>query len=76
MASTGAGVPGTSQFYINLNNNTSLDGNYTVFGKVISGMNVVDKIAKLPTTSCSSGGNPPTDPSQALLISVNILSSP
>ena len=76
MASTGAGVSGTSQFYINLNNNTSLDGNYTVFGKVISGMNVVDKIGKLPTTSCSSGGNPPTDPSQALLISVNILSSP
>ena len=26
-----------------------LDGNYTVFGRVISGMNTVDKIAATPT---------------------------
>jgi|YelNatPaOPRAMG01_1025707.scaffolds.fasta_scaffold12694_3 cyclophilin family peptidyl-prolyl cis-trans isomerase len=32
------------QFYINLKSNHFLDGNYCVFGKVISGMNVVDKI--------------------------------
>ncbi|HEV2120686.1 MAG TPA: peptidylprolyl isomerase [Candidatus Bathyarchaeia archaeon] len=31
---------GSSQFYINLADNHSLDGNYTVFGKVITGMNV------------------------------------
>src|SRR6266705_3006974 len=29
---------GSSQFYINLANNNSLDGNYTVFGKVITGI--------------------------------------
>ncbi len=76
MASTAAGKPGTSQFYINLVNNTSLNGNYAVFGKVISGMNVVDAIGNLPTTSCPSGGSPPSDPADAMLISVTIQNSP
>lgn len=49
---------GTSQFFFNLVDNRRLDfvGNqsgltwgYTVFGKVSSGMDVVDKIAALPT---------------------------
>ena len=49
---------GTSQFFINLVDNRRLDyvGNqsgltwgYTVFGKVSKGMDVVDKIAALPT---------------------------
>lgn len=42
---------GTSQFFINLSNSTdnlSLNGHYAVFGKVISGMNVVQAIAKSP----------------------------
>lgn len=47
----------SSQFFINLNDNSflnytesSLSGwGYAVFGKVIDGMDVVDKIAKLPT---------------------------
>ena len=34
-----------SQFYITLTPATELDGQYTVFGKVTSGMDVVDKIA-------------------------------
>jgi peptidyl-prolyl cis-trans isomerase B (cyclophilin B) len=33
-----------SQFYITLASAPSLDGKYTVFGKVVSGMNVVDGI--------------------------------
>jgi peptidyl-prolyl cis-trans isomerase B (cyclophilin B) len=33
-----------SQFYITLAGATELDGQYTVFGKVSSGMDVVDKI--------------------------------
>jgi cyclophilin family peptidyl-prolyl cis-trans isomerase len=37
-----------SQFFINLVDNKFLNGNYTVFGKVIRGMEVVDKIAALP----------------------------
>jgi len=44
---------GTSQFYIILRNDTTnelaLDGYYTVFGKVISGMSVVCAIAKVKT---------------------------
>jgi cyclophilin family peptidyl-prolyl cis-trans isomerase len=49
MASTGTGVGGTSQWYINLVNNTSLDGRYAVFGKVINGTNVVKEIGNVPT---------------------------
>jgi len=48
MASTSAGGPSTSQFFINLTNsssNLSLDGKYTVFGKVISGMSAVCALA-------------------------------
>lgn len=37
-----------SQFYICVANATFLDGNYTVFGKVISGMNIVDTIVSSP----------------------------
>jgi cyclophilin family peptidyl-prolyl cis-trans isomerase len=40
-----------SQFYINTVNNTSLDGEYTVFGKVASGMDVVTKIQNVQTNS-------------------------
>ena len=49
---------GTSQFFFNLVDNRRLDfvGNqsgltwgYTVFGKVIAGMDVIDKVAALPT---------------------------
>lgn len=49
MASTGAGVGGSSQWYINLANNTSLDGKYAVFGKVVNGTDVVQAIGGLPT---------------------------
>lgn len=34
-----------SQFYINVADNKFLDGQYTVFGEVIEGMDVADKIA-------------------------------
>jgi cyclophilin family peptidyl-prolyl cis-trans isomerase len=76
MASTAAGAPGTSQFYINLANNTSLDGSYAVFGKVISGMNVVNAIGNLQVSTACSGGSPPANPSQAMLISVTIQNTP
>ncbi|NQV14793.1 peptidylprolyl isomerase [bacterium] len=36
-----------SQFYFCLAQLTQLDGGYTVFGKVVEGMDVVDQIAKL-----------------------------
>ena len=57
MARTQALRSGTSQFFINLVNNSSLDHRgyspadfgYAVFGRVLSGMDVVDKIGATPT---------------------------
>lgn len=44
---------GTRQFYFNLGNNRNLDParnwGYTVFGKVIEGMEIVDEISKVKT---------------------------
>jgi cyclophilin family peptidyl-prolyl cis-trans isomerase len=36
------------QFYFALGNYGSLDGNYTVFGQVVSGIDVLEKISKTP----------------------------
>jgi peptidyl-prolyl cis-trans isomerase A (cyclophilin A) len=55
MARTGDPNSATAQFFINVANNDSLnrpspDGfGYAVFGKVMEGMNVVDKIVQVPT---------------------------
>src|SRR3989442_5540631 len=77
MASTAAGVGGSSQFYINVNDNSgSLDGKYAVFGKVIVGMDAADALANLPTTNQYPNAlNQPADPSHSMLISVTISNS-
>ena len=57
MARTSAPDSATSQFFINTVNNPSLDygargkdsWGYTVFGKVVSGMEVIDSISKIQT---------------------------
>ena len=55
MARTSDPNSATAQFFINVVNNQVLnypahDGHgYAVFGKVVKGMEVVEKIAKLPT---------------------------
>ena len=56
MARTSVIDSATSQFFINVVNNDFLnngvrDFGYAVFGKVTSGMDVVDKIAAAPTRS-------------------------
>ena len=60
---------GSSQFYINLADNHSLDGSYTVFGKVISGMDVALALGNTPVNSQSQPINP------VFLTSVTISSS-
>src|SRR6266478_6276314 len=37
-----------SQFFINVKDNSFLNGDYTVFGNVIAGMDVADKIVAVP----------------------------
>ena len=49
MANSGPNTGG-SQFFINLVNNNYLDRIHPVFGKVVEGMDVVDKIGKVPTS--------------------------
>jgi cyclophilin family peptidyl-prolyl cis-trans isomerase len=63
---------GSSQFYINLANNNSLDGQYTVFGKVINsgGMTAAYAIGNTPVNSQSQPITP------VYLISVTITIGP
>jgi peptidyl-prolyl cis-trans isomerase A (cyclophilin A) len=69
MARTGIPDSATSQFFINVKDNdflnaaNSRDGNgYAVFGKVVSGMDVVDKIRAVPTASSGGHDDVPTKP--------------
>jgi len=50
MANSGANTNG-SQFFIMHQDNPTLPKSYTIFGKVIEGMDAVDKIAATPTDS-------------------------
>ena len=63
MARTNDPNSATAQFFINVRDNAFLDPTpqkpgYTVFGRVVSGMDVVNKIKTLPT---GAGGPFPTD---------------
>jgi len=67
MARTSIPDSATSQFFINVNNNNFLDfpgqdgAGYCVFGKVIEGHDVVDKIAKVSTGSASGHQDVPSE---------------
>lgn len=69
MARTGDPHSATAQFFINLKDNHFLDHNsetsqgwgYCVFGKVVGGLDVIDKIAETKTTSKSGHENVPIE---------------
>lgn len=50
-----------SQFFINFRDNDFLNGQYTVYGRVLSGMEHVDAIAR---------GEPPADPDRMISVKV------
>ncbi len=64
MARTNDANSATSQFFVNLRDNHRLDfgisgAGYAVFGQVVEGMDVVDRIAMVPTTSRGPHENVP-----------------
>ena len=50
-----------SQFFINFSENSFLNGQYTVYGQVIAGMEHVDKITR---------GEPPASPDRMITVRV------
>lgn len=66
MARTSVPNSATAEFFVNLVDNVSLDykdannPGYAVFGKVISGMDVADAIAAVPTATVGPNQNVPT----------------
>lgn len=64
MARTDVLNSATSQFFINVVDNINLDGDsgYAVFGKVITGLDVADKIKAVATTTTSGMANVPVTP--------------
>lgn len=79
MARTNAPHSASSQFFINVSDNAFLNHTsptpqgwgYTVFGTVVSGMDVVDKIKAVQTTGIGGHQNVPTQPiviNQAVLL--------
>ena len=77
MARTSNPHSATAQFFINHNNNAFLnfpgqDGwGYTVFGKVTQGLEVLDKIAAVPTGNQSGHQNVPLTPVVIQSITLN-----
>jgi peptidyl-prolyl cis-trans isomerase A (cyclophilin A) len=66
MARTADPDSATSQFFLNLVDNPALDpadsAGYAVFGKIIDGLDVLDKMAQVPTTTKGEYENVPTEP--------------
>jgi cyclophilin family peptidyl-prolyl cis-trans isomerase len=64
----------TSQFFVMLADNTTLPKNYTIFGKVVRGMDVVDKIGLVELDPARAQlGRPKTD---VIMKKVSIVSHP
>jgi peptidyl-prolyl cis-trans isomerase A (cyclophilin A) len=79
MARTSAPDSATAQFFINTVENRTLDfpapdgHGYTVFGKVVKGMDVVNKIRGVPTISTGPYRDVPAEP--VMIDSISLLSS-
>ncbi|MEM9728296.1 MAG: peptidylprolyl isomerase [Myxococcota bacterium] len=73
MANTGRPNSGSCQFFINTANNAYLDwfspgaSKHPVFGKVVDGMDVIEKIGTTPT----GAGDRPVTPVQMVKVTVN-----
>ena len=81
MARTGDPHSATGQFFINVKDNAALDfgiardgWGYAVFGEVLSGMEVVDAIVNVPTTTIGQFQNVPIKP--VSITKVRIVSDP
>jgi cyclophilin family peptidyl-prolyl cis-trans isomerase len=72
----------TSQFYINLSHNNSLDyisdyqPGYTVFGKISKGMDVINKISVVETTTVDRSKDVPKDDVVLLSVKRKALTAP
>ncbi|PLV61063.1 peptidylprolyl isomerase A [Erwinia sp. B116] len=76
MARTAEKDSATSQFFINVADNAFLDHGqrdfgYAVFGKVVKGMDVADKIAQVPTQNVGPYQNVPVTP--VVILSAKVL---
>jgi len=79
MARTQSLRSATSQFYFNVSSNPDLDHQgfsprdfgYAVFGRVLSGMDVVDRISAVPTHVSAGMEDVPVDP--VLITAVKVL---
>ena len=81
MARTNAPHSATSQFFVNVRDNIKLDfgispdgWGYTVVGEVLSGMEVVDAIVAVPTTSIGPHQNVPVRP--VVITKARVVSEP
>jgi len=78
MARTNDPHSATAQFFVNVKDNHSLDfgirgAGYTVFGAVIEGMDVVDRIVAVPTHTSGGHQNVPDTP--VLIKSARVISA-
>lgn len=79
MARTSDPHSATAQFFINVNDNASLNHTaptpqgwgYCVFGRVVEGMDVVDEIQRVPTGRHGAFSDVPVDP--VTLLSVRVI---
>lgn len=68
MANAGPNTNG-SQFFI-MHGDTPLPKNYTIFGKVTEGLDVVDKIAQAPTVQDGAENSTPVSPVKVLSVEI------